>query len=95
MRSTAGNDDFYFVFEDFIIQTLLIFSRDESVSFISKQALLGWDGFLFITSELSRILKGHIEPFCGLESELFFVSVCFTHDNCLSDVINHLARFVS
>ena len=34
VRSTAGNDDFYFVFEDFIIQTLLVFSRDETVSHI-------------------------------------------------------------
>ena len=32
VRSTAGNDDFYFVFEDFILQTLLVFSRDESVA---------------------------------------------------------------
>ena len=32
VRSTAGNDDFYFVFEDFILQTLFVFSRDETVS---------------------------------------------------------------
>jgi hypothetical protein len=32
VRSTAGNDDFYFVFEDFILQTLFVFSRDEIVS---------------------------------------------------------------
>ena len=32
VRSTAGNDDFYFVFEDFILQTLLVFSRDETVA---------------------------------------------------------------
>jgi len=41
VRSTAGNDDFYFVFEDFIIQTLLVFSRDETVAAVSKQALAG------------------------------------------------------
>ena len=35
----AGNDDFYFVFVDYILQCLMIFSRDETNARISKLAL--------------------------------------------------------
>ena len=45
VHSTAGNDDFYFVFEDFILQSLMIFSRDIAAAQISKQALMNTGKF--------------------------------------------------
>ena len=39
VRTNAGNDDFYFVFVDYILQCLMIFSRDETNARISKLAL--------------------------------------------------------
>jgi len=39
VRTNAGNDDFYFVFVDYILQCLMIFSRDDTNARISKLAL--------------------------------------------------------
>lgn len=70
VRTNAGNDDFYFVFVDYILQCLMIFSRDDTNARISKLALEQT-----AAEDDERYPPSKVLPFYGFS---FFVApICF------------------
>jgi len=74
VRSTAGNDDFYFVFEDYILQCLMVFSRDEQVCETSSQALL-----MTAAESDTRYPPSKVLPFYGFS--FYCAPICFLYSD--------------